>query len=137
MTRNMFALTPLFIATGLPSSSSSPASPPSPDISSSLLRTSSSDGIGTLAVSGVSTPSGCRRPSSVGWLGRSGGAASSGERGPFLSAAAVTVDTSLRVPTSQAYCASPGLSSRVGRRPERVSRSDTDAGGESACFERR
>lgn len=39
---NIFCFTPLFIATGLPSSSSNPAAPPSPDISSNLTRSSSS-----------------------------------------------------------------------------------------------
>lgn len=40
--RNIFSLTPLFIAAGLPSSNSSPASPPSLSICSSLSRNSSS-----------------------------------------------------------------------------------------------
>ncbi len=39
---NIFCFTPLFIATGLPSSSSNPAAPPSPDISSNLTRSCSS-----------------------------------------------------------------------------------------------
>jgi hypothetical protein len=39
---NMFSLTPLFIATGFPFSSSIPAAPPSPDIPSSFWRSSSS-----------------------------------------------------------------------------------------------
>ena len=42
ISRNMLFLTPLFIATGRPSSSSSPAAPPSPDMPSSFSRSSSS-----------------------------------------------------------------------------------------------
>jgi hypothetical protein len=42
ITRNIFSFTPRFIAAGLPSSNSNPASPPSPDIPSSLSRSSSS-----------------------------------------------------------------------------------------------
>ena len=138
MTRNMFALTPLFIATGLPSSSSSPASPPSPDISSSLLRTSSSDGIGTLAVFGASVPDGRSGASFVTWLDRSGGAASSStERGLFFSAAGVAVDEPSEVLASRVSMASPRWSSRADRRAERPSRADTDAGIESVCREQR
>lgn len=40
---NMLFLTALFIVAGLPSSVSTPLAPPSPDISSSFLRSSSSD----------------------------------------------------------------------------------------------
>lgn len=40
--RNILFLTPLFIAVGLPSSNSMPASPPSPDLPSIFIRSSSS-----------------------------------------------------------------------------------------------
>lgn len=42
ISRNIFSLTPLFIVAGFPSSNSSPASPPSRSIPSSLSRNSSS-----------------------------------------------------------------------------------------------
>ena len=50
MSLNIFSLTALFMATGLPSSSSAPAMPPSPDRSSSLRLISSSSLVTVLAL---------------------------------------------------------------------------------------